>query len=72
VSLIVKIITMKTISKSNTLSLEKFQIAKLNNLHSIMGGRGNNTNNTNEEEENPSTTTDTWTTMDPTPAPIRG
>jgi hypothetical protein len=58
---------MKTISKRNTLSLEKFQIAKLNNLHSIIGGRANNAENTNEEEENPSTTTDTWTTMDPTP-----
>ena len=63
---------MKTISKRNTLSLEKFQIAKLNNLHRIIGGAANNANNTNEEEENPSTTTDTWTTMDPIPAPIGG
>ncbi len=30
---------MKTISKRNTLSLEKFQIAKLNNLNNIMGGK---------------------------------
>ena len=64
VSLIVKIITMKTISKKNTLSLEKFQIAKLNNLHSIMGGKANNAN---EEEEEDSSSTDTWTTMNPTP-----
>lgn len=52
---------MKTISKRNTLSLEKFQIAKLNNLHSIMGGAANK-----EEEDATLTTTDTWTTMDQT------
>ncbi|WP_299685165.1 hypothetical protein [uncultured Dokdonia sp.] len=55
---------MKTNAK-NTLTLEKFQIAKLTNLKSIIGGKANNTNNTQEEEneESPSTTTDTWTTI---------
>ena len=33
---------MKTISKTTTLRLEKFQIAKLNNLSSIIGGNANN------------------------------
>jgi hypothetical protein len=56
-SLIVKIITMKTISKNTKLSLEKFQIAKLHNLNTIMGGA----NDDNESEG--FTTTDTWTTL---------
>ncbi|MFC4634992.1 hypothetical protein ACFO3O_13810 [Dokdonia ponticola] len=49
---------MKTISKKNTLSLEKFQIAKLNNLRSIKGGIANN----NEEETQEEDTTTIWTT----------
>ena len=32
---------MKTISKRNPLRLEKFQIAKLNNLENINGGAAN-------------------------------
>lgn len=55
---------MKTTRKKHTLSLEKFQISKLNNLRSIIGGKANN--NSEEEEENEesySTTTDTWTTI---------
>lgn len=59
---------MKKISNKNVLSFQKFQIAKLNNLHTIIGGIANNVNaeytNTEEEEgENQSTTTDTWTTI---------
>ena len=49
---------MKTISKNTKLSLEKFQIAKLHNLNTIMGGA--------KKDENESarfTTTDTWTTL---------
>jgi hypothetical protein len=56
-SLIVKIITMKTISKNTKLSLEKFQIAKLQNLNTIMGGAKD------ENESQRFTTTDTWTKL---------
>ena len=60
---------MKKISKKNTLSLEKFQIAKLNNLHRIIGGKANNVDSPDSpEEENEETTTGQWTTItkDPT------
>lgn len=55
-SLIVKIITMKTISKNTKLNLEKFQIAKLQNLTTILGGAKA------DDEAEGLTTTDTWTT----------
>ncbi|MEP0262583.1 hypothetical protein [Dokdonia sp.] len=42
---------MKTFKKTNVLSLEKFQIAKLNNINSIRGGAANNANNVNNTEE---------------------
>lgn len=48
---------MKTNAKNTKLNLEKFQIAKLNNLNSIIGGA--KTDNGNRE----STSTDTWTTL---------
>jgi hypothetical protein len=54
---------MKTISKRNTLSLKKFQIAKLNNLNTIVGGKAAPNNTSDNEEENFPTTTDTWTTL---------
>ena len=57
---------MKKVNTNKKLSFEKFQIAKLNNLHNIIGGKANN-NLTNAEEEenqeNQSGTTDTWTTI---------
>jgi hypothetical protein len=61
-SLIVKIITMKTISKTTKLNLQKFQIAKLNNLTTITGGANANNLKEDQEEDFP-TTTDTWTTL---------
>ena len=57
---------MKTISKTPKLNLQKFQIAKLNNLNTIIGGKANahlETRTTDNEEEEFPTTTDTWTTL---------
>ncbi|WP_299685167.1 hypothetical protein [uncultured Dokdonia sp.] len=48
---------MKTNTKNTKLNLEKFQIAKLTNMNSIVGGA--KTDNTKKE----STSTDTWTTL---------
>ena len=48
---------MKTKAKNTKLSLEKFQIAKLHNTETIMGGA----KDVNESER--FTTTDTWTTL---------
>ncbi|GEM_PF-6574770 len=64
---------MKTISKKNTLSLEKFQIAKLNNLHNIIGGIANHNNAQGTQEEDTSDTTTIWTTtMTQIEPPISG
>ena len=52
---------MKTISKTTKLSLEKFQIAKLNNLNAILGG-ANAAGASKEEDDKNQSTTDTWTT----------
>lgn len=57
---------MKTISKKNTLSLEKFQIAKLNNLRNITGGRAENNDEQTEEETTTTLWTTTMTRIDPT------
>ena len=52
---------MKTIRKTTTLRFEKFQIAKLTNLNTIIGGKAfNNNSSDNEEEELPPTTGDTF------------
>ena len=57
---------MKTIRKTTkTLNFQKFQIAKLNNLSSIMGGRAVTKNSSEGEEENeeiPTTTDETFPT----------
>ncbi len=58
-SLIVKIINMKTISKKNILNFEKFQVAKLNNLQTVIGG--SKLGNSNKETQR-TQSTDEWTT----------